>query len=244
MTFIRSLIFDILYFGWTIFFSIFFLWAFFLPEKTFRKLMYNYYAFIHFLEKYILGLDYVVKGTENIPSEGAFIVASKHQSTYETFKFFLLFDDMVFLLKKELMQIPIWGWYPWKMGFVGVDRGKGRAGMKALKKAVNTVVEKERNLLIFPQGTRVPIGKDTNEYPYKSGINRIYEQSGLPIVPVAINAGYFWGKNKFLKKSGVVTFEILPVIESGLPAEEMAKRLETEIEAASARLLKEAQDKY
>ena len=237
MIFLRSFIFEIFYLAWTLFFSIFFLWAFLLPVETFRNLMKNYYRGIHFLEKIILNLDYKIRGLEHLPKDRQFILASKHQSTYETFKFFLLADNLVFLLKKELMQIPIWGWYPWKMGFIGVDRGKGRAAKQALEKAIDKLVHDKRNLLIFPQGTRVPVGANTKEYPYKSGIERIYERSNLPIIPVATNAGVFWPKNSFLKKSGTVVFEILPIIESGLESKDMARKLEQRIETASNKLL-------
>lgn len=241
MSIIRSTLFEIFYLAWTILYAVLFLWALLLPEKQFRPMMMVFYRGVTVLEKLILNLDYKLEGLENIPQDSRYIIASKHESTYETFKIPLLFDQVAIVLKKELLQIPIWGWYAGRMGAVPLDRGKARAAVKALEKAIRQFKDSDKNILIFPQGTRVPADASAKDFPYKSGIYKFYNETGLPVLPIALNSGCFWPKNSFLKKSGTITMRVLPVIEPGLSQAEFMKTLEESIEPVSDALRLEAE---
>ncbi len=191
------------------------------------------------MEKYILGLDYQVIGAENIPESGSFIIASKHQSAYETLKLFILFDKPAIIYKKELQWIPLWGLYLIFSKMIPINRGKSRAALNSIITNSKDVVESGRPIAIFPQGTRTKVGE---KKPYKSGFMRLYDHYNLPILPVALNTGCFWGKNAFIKKSGVVTFKILPLVPAGQDAKEVLKKLETQIESETDKLVASVQN--
>jgi len=185
--------------------------------------------------RHIVGLDYEVRGREHVPP-GPVLLASKHQSTWDTAVFYLLFDDPCYVIKKELFSIPIWGWYARKAGMIGVDR-KGRT--RALKKMVADCVAalaEGRALVIFPEGTRTAPGERRS---YQPGIAAVYAQANTPVVPVAVNSGVFWGRRSFIKSPGVAVLEFLPPIPPGLSRDAFMSSLETSIESASARLAEE-----
>lgn len=240
LQFIRCFLFDLLYFTWTILCCVILLPTFLLPQKLFNKTVKLYFGGIYVLERLILNLKYEIRGLEHLPKDGSYMIASKHQSTYETLKYFLLFPQLMIAMKKELMNVPIWGWYPRKMGCISIDRGSASKALKSLYKGVDRLKAEGKNLLIFPQGTRVPVGATVEEYPYKSGMANIYKNCAIQIVPIAINAGYYWPKNSFLKKSGTVVFEILPTIEIGRNPKTLMTEIENLLETHSDRLMKEA----
>lgn len=182
------------------------------------------------MEKYILGLDYQIIGAEHIPENGSFIIASKHQSAYETLKLFIIFDKPAIIYKKELQWIPLWGLYLIFSKMIPINRGKTRAALNSIITNSKDVVESGRPITIFPQGTRTKVGE---KKPYKSGFMRLYEHYNLPILPIALNSGCFWGKNSFLKKPGLVTFKILPLVPAGQDPKAVLKQLENDIERES-----------
>ena len=236
MTLLRSAVYNLVFFIWTLFCALALLWVFVLPRRLMVRVIRLYFLSLYPLEKYILGLDYRVIGRQNLPS-GQYIIAMKHQSAWETFKLLPLFGDVAIVLKRELMWIPLWGWYQAKTGVIPVNRGAGGAAMRSLLEGAQKVAGQGRSILIFPQGTRVAAGA---KKPYKSGIGYVYETLNLPVVPVALNAGVFWPRNSFLKRSGVVTVEILPAIQPGLSRLDFMQQLEEKLEAASDRLLPQA----
>lgn len=188
------------------------------------------------LEKYVLGLDYEVIGLEHLPKT-SYLVAMKHQSAWETMKLYALFGDPAIVLKKELMDVPILGSYAHVMDMVPVDRSKGREATKFLIESARVILRDTRPLVIFPQGTRVaPLDKK----PYKRGIIRIYEDMNIPLVPVALNSGVFWGRNKFWKRPGKITIKIFPPIPPGLDSEQVFVNMQELIENESDRLCREA----
>ena len=154
------------------------------------------------LEKYILGLTYEVRGQEHLPEQGSYIIAAKHQSSYETFKLHTLFGDPAIVLKKELLRIPLWGMYLKKSDVIAIDRSSPKTAIKSIKDGAQHVKEQGRPIIIFPQGTRVSIDTTAQEKPYKIGIMRLQEATNLPIIPMAINTGYFQPKHKWCKKPG------------------------------------------
>lgn len=188
------------------------------------------------LEKYVLNLQYEVIGKENLPA-APYIVAMKHQSAWETMKLYALFGNPAIVLKKELMDTPILGTYAHVMDMVPVDRSKGREATKFMIQEAQKILRDKRPLVIFPQGTRVaPLKKK----PYKRGIVKIYEEMNIPLVPVALNSGVFWGRNSFWKRPGKITIKIFPPIQPGQSGSEMFDTMQNLIETESERLSKEA----
>lgn len=237
MIFIRSLLYNLFYLLWTAFACIWLLWTLPLPRKALMVQLNVYFTVIYWLQKYVIGLDYETRGWEKLPKDGAFILASKHQSMYETQILPHLMNDPAIILKQELMWVPFWGWYAWKIGHVAVDRGNRSKAMKSIYRGVERIKKEQRPLVIFPQGTRVKPGVYV---PYKYGIAQIYRENKMTIVPMAINSGLYWGRNSFIKKPGKVILEVLDPIEPGMPPKQMMEKLEEMIEEASNRISAEA----
>jgi 1-acyl-sn-glycerol-3-phosphate acyltransferase len=184
-----------------------------------------------------IGLTHEVRGRENLP-KGPAIIAMKHQSAWDTFAVAVIFNDPAIVLKKELIWIPFYGWYLWKAGMISVDRGAGALALRRLVAASKEAAALGRPIVIFPEGTRTAPG---TRRPYQPGVAALYRQLGLPLVPVAVNSGVFWGRRRFLKRPGRIVVEILPSIRPGGDRKAVMAELETRIEAATARLVAEAE---
>ena len=178
------------------------------------------------------GLTHRVIGLENLPA-GPVIIACKHQSTWETMAFTLLFSDIAIVLKRELLFIPIVGWAMARAGNIAVARGDGAAALRGLVKQARAAIADGRSIVIFPEGTRVAPG---DRRPYQVGTAALYRQLGVPVVPVALNSGLFWGRRKWIKRPGTITLEVLPPIAPGLRREAFLEILQDRIETATARL--------
>lgn len=190
------------------------------------------------LLRLVCGLSYRVVG--EVPTGGA-LVASKHQSTLETFAFRLILDDPAVILKQELLRIPFFGWYLGKTGVIAIDRAGGMKALKEMVKGAEDAVAAGRQVLIFPEGHRQEVGAAPE---YHTGVAMIYTGLGLPCVPVAINSGLFWGRGSLAKRPGVVTVEFLPALPAGLDRKTFMVRLQDAIEPASARLAAEARQRW
>ncbi len=230
MFFIRSLLFNIFFYGMTALISFFLCWTCFLPRPFALKVAHWWNSSAFFIEKYILGLTYEIKGIENLPKKGCYIIAAKHQSAWETVKLHRIFNDPAIVLKKELLSIPFLGWFFKKLDMIAIDRSRGVNALALLEKTAKKVKEQGRPIIIFPQGTRVPVRRRMS---YKYGAIRLYNILDVPIVPVALNSGVFWPKNNFFKSGGVITIEILPPIPSGLAGTEALVKLQHIIEEQS-----------
>ncbi len=178
------------------------------------------------------GLTHRVTGRENQPA-GPVIIACKHQSTWETLAFTLLFPDIAIVLKRELLFIPIVGWAMARAGNIAVARGDGGAALRGLVKQAKAALADGRSIVIFPEGTRVAPG---DRRPYQVGTAALYRQLGVPVVPMALNSGLFWGRRKWIKRPGTITLEVLPPIAPGLRREAFMETLTDRIESATARL--------
>ena len=244
MIFLRSLIFNILFYGLTALTSFVMLPAFILPRRTYLRVLMIYFHLMTLLEKTILGLTYRVEGLENLPKDGSYIVGMKHYSAYETMKMHILFGDPTAILKRELMWIPIWGWHAAKLRLIPINRSAKGKVIPAMIDSARDVLSQTPNrpIIIFPQGTRVALDAGTDNKPYKIGIIRLYEALDIPIVPVALNTGVFWARKAFIKHGGVVTFRILPPIEPGQDGETVLKTLADQVETHSAELVEQAQN--
>jgi 1-acyl-sn-glycerol-3-phosphate acyltransferase len=235
MMMIRSSLFNIIFALWTILIGISCLLLLplengvFLAGKTWAK------GTLFFL-RIICGITHEVRGAENIPHR-PIIIASKHQSAWETIAFFIFFTRPVYILKRELYLVPVINFYAWAMGAVAINR---KSGAKAMRKMLTDTVKtlhKGNSIVIFPEGTRMAPGTAPH---YRSGIVGIYKQAGTGVVPVALNSGLYWPKNSFLKKPGKIIVKILPEIKPGLEQSEFMRVLEEKIETASTILIAES----
>ena len=176
-------------------------------------------------------------GIEKIPP-GALIVGAKHQSTWETFALLTLLPDPTFIVKRELMWIPMFGWCVWRAGMIPVDRGAGKPAMAAMNARARTELDRGRQIIIFPEGTRRAAGAEPN---YKYGIAHVYAEGAAPCLPIALNSGLFWPRRRFLRYPGTVRVEILDPIPPGLDRDIFFTCLQESIETATARLIREGE---
>jgi len=181
----------------------------------------------------IVGLRVEVRGRENLPS-GAVLVAAKHQAMLDTLLPFVLFDDPAIILKQELKNAPVFGWYTQRTGMIALDR-EGHAGaLRKMLKEAREAVAAGRSIVIFPEGTRQAPGAAPD---YKPGVAAIYRDLKVPCAPIALNTGLFWPAKGLWRKPGLAVIEFLPAIPAGLSREEFMKTLESRIETASNALL-------
>ena len=188
------------------------------------------------LLKTIVGTGLEVRGKEKLP-KGACLVASKHQSAWETFALIPLFRDPAYLMKRELFWIPFHGWFSYKFKMIPVDRDKGPAALRRMLAEAKTRAAAGREIIIFPEGTRRAPGALPD---YKTGVFLLYEALGIPCVPVALNSGVFWPRRSLKRYPGTIVVEFLDPIPPGLSKREFLPRLQATIETASNRLIAEA----
>jgi len=181
-------------------------------------------------------LTHRVGGVEDMPA-GPVIFACKHQSSWETLAFSRLFPNTAIVLKRELLFIPVVGWAMARVGNIAVERGDGAAALRGLVRQAKAAIADGRSILIFPEGTRTPVG---SQRPYQVGTAALYRQLSVPVVPVALNSGLFWGRRQFIKWPGVIDVEVLPAIPPGLGREAFMATLRERIEGAAARLVEGA----
>ena len=224
---LRNFLFSSFFFTGIIIILIFFLPSFFLPKKVVLyggKLMGHWTVFCL---KFFLSTKIIIKGNENIIKNEKFFIAATHQSMFETFFLQTLFNSPVFILKRELLLIPIFGWYLKKIGSISIKRGQiTKDNLGFYDEILNVVKSSNRPLIIFPQGTRVlPYERP----PFKKGVSRIYEKLNIACQPIAINSGHVWPK---LGKKGynkIITVSIMPKINKNVEKEEFLKTLENRI---------------
>jgi 1-acyl-sn-glycerol-3-phosphate acyltransferase len=182
-----------------------------------------------------VGLDHELRGAGNLPS-GPAIVALKHQSAWDTLYLNQLLRDPAVVLKQELLWLPLVGLYFRACGMIPIDRKGGARALKQMLAASERARDAGRPIAIFPEGTRGPVGR---QLPFHPGVAALYARLGLPLVPVALNSGLYWGRNAFLKRPGKVLVEVLPPIPPGLDRRQAIRLLEERIQAATDRLVAE-----
>jgi 1-acyl-sn-glycerol-3-phosphate acyltransferase len=187
---------------------------------------------LHLL-RIVCGITVEWRGLEKIPA-GACLVAAKHQSVWETFALLTLFRDPTYILKRELLWLPLFGWAAWRARMIPVDRGGGKPALAAMAAHVRDALAAGKQIIIFPEGTRRPAGAEPK---YKYGIAHLYGEGIAACVPIALNSGLFWPRRQFLRYPGTITVEILDPIAPGLPIDEFFERLQRDLEAATARLI-------
>jgi 1-acyl-sn-glycerol-3-phosphate acyltransferase len=237
MTFLRSLLFNVAFYLATILILIFGAPGFLLSSERGATEIVRFWGRLGVaMLRVIAGTRCEVRGRENIPTGGC-LVAAKHQSMFETFALLPLVPYPTFVIKRELRSIPLFGRYTVVTGMIHVDRDKGPSALRALAVRARQELAKDRQIIIFPEGTRRPPGAPPD---YQTGIGLLYRTLNVPVVPVAVNSGLYWPRRKFLRYPGTIVVEFLPPIPPGLGTKEFLDRLEAAIESASDRLLIEA----
>ena len=224
---IRNFLFSLFFFIGIIFISLIFLPAIFLPKKIvlFGGKIMGYWTSLCL--QVFLSTKIIVKGKENIVKHKKFFIAASHQSMFETFFLQTIFDSPIFILKKELLLIPIFGWYLKKIGSISIRRNKiTKENLGFLEDISKKIKSSNRPLIIFPQGTRL-LPEDRT--PFKKGSSRIYEELKISCQPIAINSGYTWPKNGLKKTRTTLIISILKPIEPGLNKDIFLRKLQNEI---------------
>lgn len=235
---LRSILFNIVFYGWTFICSIIFLPSLLLSREMVLKIAKFWIGSVLWICRAILKLQIKILGKTEY--KGPVIIASKHQSAWETFIFHYLLSDPSMVLKRELLWIPFFGWYLQKLGMVSLSRSKnsGVKDLKRLLKDAGHAIQKHRPLVIFPEGTR---SKPHQKTTYYSGIASLYLHLNIPVIPVAHNAGLYWPRRGFLKYPGCIILEFLDPIQPGFSKQQFMHILEERIEKKTHELLKESQ---
>jgi 1-acyl-sn-glycerol-3-phosphate acyltransferase len=234
---LRSILFNLLFYLNLVVLLLGALITLMLPRRTVLKMAELWGRVSVWLLRVVCGTKVEFRGIGNLPA-GAVIVAAKHQSTWETFALLKLFDDFTFIVKRELMWIPIFGWCMWKGGMIPVDRGARSQALTDMTERAKAEIRRGRQLVIFPEGTRRAPGAEPR---YKFGVAHLYAELGVPCVPVALNSGLFWPRRAFRRLPGTIVAEFLPPIAPGLGKEAFLQRLQGDIETATARLIAEGE---
>jgi len=232
MSTLRSLLFNLLFAAWTGLIFVVSLPTLLMPASATWAMGRLWVRGGLALLRSIVGLDHRVLGIEH-RAGGPAVYAVKHQSAWDTLIFPLLLDRPAYVLKQELIRVPLFGQYLTRLGMIPVDREGGGAALKRMLRAARAVAASGRPILIYPEGTRVPPGEHR---PYQPGIAALYGDLDLPVVPVALNSGLFWGRRSFRKRSGTITLEFLPPIAPSLPRREFMAELQNRLEPAAERL--------
>ncbi len=230
---IRSILFYVLLSMWTIIMGAICLPYLLIPYIYLRKPINLWILGIFKLLKFVCNITYEVIGLNNIPNH-SIIVASKHQSAFETFALFYYLKNSIFIHKKQLFYIPIFGQYLKKANMISIDRSKGPAAIRKMIGETKSKLQNGFSIIIFPEGTRKKPGETPN---YKPGIFGIYNETKSHILPVAVYSGHCWPKHTFLKYSGHITIKFLSVIPPKLDRHDLLKQIEKKIETESKKLI-------
>ena len=237
MLIVRSVLYNVLFYLNLLVYVIAAIPTYWLPPRCIVEVAKSWGRTSTWLLRVICGTHVEIRGIEKIPW-GPLLVASKHQSTWETFGLLTLFVDPAFILKRELLWLPFFGWYLWKGRMIPVDRGARSQALAAIARDARVQFALGRQIIIFPEGTRRPAGAEPN---YKYGVVHLYAEAGVPCLPIALNSGLYWPRRSLLRYPGTIRVEILDPIAPGLDKEAFATRLREVIEEATARLIAEGE---
>ncbi len=229
MLYIRSFLFTVWFISVTAFVCI---TGVFLSEKTARAYLNRWSKLMIWGANFFVGIKLKIEGMENLP-KAPFIVACKHQSAFDTLIFHSFLPDVCFLFKAEMDKIPFMGRLLKKVRCIPVDRKHGTLVLRKIVSDSCECLKDGKIIAIFPEGTRVA---PEQHVKYSHGVCMIYDKAGVPVVPAAINSGYLWGRNSFVKKSGTVTLRLLPPIPAGLDKKVVMEKIENDIEKVCAEL--------
>ncbi len=231
----RSLIFNVAFYLNTFLQIMFYLPVMLMPRRYVWVPVRSWAAGNQFLLKWICGIDHKIIGFEKVPP-GGIILASKHQSAWETFTIAAMMPDPTFVLKRELQWIPLFGWYTLKARLIPVNRGTRQAALEQIAKGAREKMKDGRQIIIYPEGTRRPVDAEPN---YKYGVAHLYGELNVPCVPVGLNSGLYWPRRSLRLIPGTIRMEFLDPIMPGMDRTEFLKVLQDRIETATARLVAE-----
>jgi 1-acyl-sn-glycerol-3-phosphate acyltransferase len=229
MTWLRSALFNAIFFGFSATYATLILPAVLLPRRLLLVPIRFWAGLVVAALRAVCGVRVEVTGREHLPKGGAALIAAKHQSAFDTIVWLWLLPDPAYIVKRELLSIPVWGWLMRGSGQIAVDRLAGASAMRHLLRAGQAAAADGRQLVIFPEGTRVPPGEFR---PYQPGIAALAAATGLPVIPVATDSGLLWGRRAFHKRPGTITVAVLPPLPAGLRRDDLLRRLEGAIEPA------------
>jgi 1-acyl-sn-glycerol-3-phosphate acyltransferase len=232
MIWLRSLVFNLAFFLWALVLGSLGLPLLLMPRRAAVVLGRLWSSGAVWLLRHIVGLEHRFRGLDRLP-RGACIVAMKHQSAWDAVILSIALDDPVPVVKRELLRLPIYGWYMGRAGAIAIDRHAGAAALRGMVAAARPAVAAGRPIVIFPQGTRVAPGA---RLPYQPGVAALYRALALPLVPAAVNSGLFWGRRSFIKRPGRIVLEFLDPIPAGWRRQKLMAELERRIETATAAL--------
>ncbi len=238
MRFVRSHVFNTLFVLWTLTMCLAWLPALLGPRIWTPRGQTLWAQGVMAMLRVIAGINIEIRGRAYLP-HGAFVVAAKHQSAWETMIWHIIVNDPAIVMKKELLSIPLYGWYSTKAQMIPVDRKAGAKAMRRMMRAAEAAAAKGRPIIIFPEGTR---SAPDQRLPYQPGTMAFYRHLKLPVVPVALNSGLFWPKHTLIKRPGTIVLEFLEPIAPGLAKKDFNIELETRIEEATTRLVAAGQD--
>lgn len=236
MIFLRSLIFNVLFYLLLVCWLLIALPTFFLPRGALMKVAKMWGQSSIWLMRIVCGTRVEFRGLDKIPA-GPLIVAPKHQSMWETFALLQFFDQPLYILKRELTWIPVFGWLLVKGGMIAINRKAGSRILMEMARRAREEVRRGRQLIIFPEGTRTAIDSPPH---YKAGVGQIYADCDVPCLPVALNAGLFWPRRQFMRYPGTIIVEFLDPLPAGLERREFIERVGAVIEAATNRIVAES----
>jgi 1-acyl-sn-glycerol-3-phosphate acyltransferase len=235
----RSIVFNVLFYVNIIVRMIIALPAIVLPYSVMLAVLRSYARSSLWLLRVVCGIKVEWRGREKIPS-GACLVACKHQSLWETFALYVILDDPTFVLKRELMWLPLFGWLARKSGMIPIDRGGRTTALARMVARARAEIARSRQIVVFPEGTRLAPDAEPR---YMPGIAYLYSETDLACVPVALNSGLFWPRRSWLRYPGTVLVEVLDPIAPGLDRRAFLAQLQNVLEEATARLVAEGREK-
>jgi 1-acyl-sn-glycerol-3-phosphate acyltransferase len=238
LIFLRSLVFNVLFYFFLVIWILFALPTFLMPRQAILTVAGWWARSSIWLMRIICGTRVEFRGVEKIP-KGPLIVAAKHQSMWETFALLQFFDQPLYILKRELTWIPFFGWYVMKAAMIDVEREAGGRALRDMVRRAGKAVRDGRQLIIFPEGTRRPVEAPPR---YKHGVAQVYKDSGVACMPVALNSGLFWPRRTFMRYPGTLVVEFLDPLPPGLSRDEFIDRVRDAIEAATDRIVKDARE--
>jgi len=233
---LRSAAFNIAFVAVTAVMAVLGFWVLFLPPAAVLVFARLWARIVVWLLRGLCGVDYEVRGRDNLPDRPV-LFAAKHQSAWDTIAINLILPGVAYVMKRELLWVPLVGWYMARAGMIPIDRGGHAAALRKLQIRAKATLAGGRSILIFPEGTRTRPGE---RHRYLAGIAGLYAALATPVVPVALNSGLYWPRRGFIKKPGRIVVELLPAIAPGLDRPSFLALLEERIETACQRLNAEA----
>lgn len=231
MIYLRSFLFQLVFWLWSITWAVGMLLVLPLPRRINTWCLTTWAKGLLVGLRFLAGVRVEVRGQEHRPT-GPALIAAKHQSMFDVFSQFALLPDACFVMKKELLMVPLFGWHGLKAEMIVVDRDGHSAALKKLVRDAVDRMKESRQIVIFPEGTRGKVGEPGD---YKPGIAALYRELNMPVTPLALNCGAHWNKS-FLIQPGTIVFEYLPAIPAGLKRGEFMRELQTRIDGATKAL--------